>query len=79
MGSPIAPSHLTLSDLERLNSRSHIFRRLISRKGALGPMLLLNIKSETIYMGSPTVGLNLLLKGQSQSHFEPQYLVKEIG
>ncbi len=36
-------SHLTLSDLERSNSRSLAFQSLISCKGAeLGHMLLLN-------------------------------------
>ncbi len=41
----MAPSALTLSDLERSNSRSLRFQSLISRKGAkLGPILLLTIK-----------------------------------
>ncbi len=43
MGSPMAPSYLTLIDLEtceRSKSRSLRFLSLISRKGAhLGPML----------------------------------------
>ena len=40
----MAPSDLTLSDLERANSRSIRFQSVISRKGAtLGPMLLLTI------------------------------------
>ncbi len=44
MGSPMTPSHLTLSDLERSNSRSLNFEGFISRKGVgLGPMLLLII------------------------------------
>ncbi len=45
MGSPVALSHLTLSDLERSISRSlRYHQRLISRKAAeLGRMLLLNI------------------------------------
>ncbi len=39
MGSPMEPSHLTLSDIERSNTRPFIFRSLISRKGAqLGPI-----------------------------------------
>ncbi len=40
MGSPMAPSHLTLSDLERSNSGAD-----------LGPMLLLNINGRP-YMRS---------------------------
>ncbi len=44
MASPMTPSHLTLSDLERSKSRSLRFQSLISRKGAeLGPVLLLSI------------------------------------
>ncbi len=46
MGSPMARSHLTLSYLERSNSRSLRFGSLISRKTAylpVGPMLLLKI------------------------------------
>ncbi len=43
MGSPMTPSHLTLSDLERPISKSLRFQRLISRKAAdLGHILLLN-------------------------------------
>ncbi len=34
MESPMTPSHLTLSDLERSNSKSLRFRSLVSRKGA---------------------------------------------
>ncbi len=34
MGSPMAPSHLTLSDLERSRSKSLRFRSLISYKVA---------------------------------------------
>ncbi len=53
MGSLMAPSHLTLSDLERSKSRSQRFHNLISRKGAskLGRMLLLNINRKP-YTGS---------------------------
>ncbi len=53
MGSPMALSHLTLSDLERSRSRSLRFRNLLSRKGdQLGPILLLNINKKS-YFGSP--------------------------
>ncbi len=49
----MAPSHSTLSDLERSKSRSLRFQSLISCKGAeLGHMLLLNIHRKA-YMGSP--------------------------
>ena len=52
MVSPMT-SHLTLSDLERSNSKSLGFQSLISCKGAeLGHMLLLNINRKA-YMGSP--------------------------
>ena len=55
MGSPMTLSHLTLSDLERSNSRSLRFRSLVSCKGAeLGHMLPLNINGKA-YMGSPLV------------------------
>ncbi len=61
MGSTMAPINLTLNDLERSNSRSPKFRRLISRKGAeLGPMLLLNINRKS-YMWSPISLSNLTL------------------
>ena len=51
--SPITPSPLTLSDLQRSKSRSPRFRKLISRKGGyLGSMFLLNINTKP-YMGSP--------------------------
>ncbi len=32
MGNPMTPSHFTLSDLERSNSRSHRFKILVSHK-----------------------------------------------
>ncbi len=49
----MAPSDLTLSDLERSNSRSIRFQSVISRKGAkLGPMLILTINRKP-YMASP--------------------------
>ena len=81
MGSPMTLSHLTLSDLERLKSRSLTFRIIISRKGAkLAHMLLLYIRKAC--MGSPVVRLLLTLvtlKGQCQSHsdFEGLNLVWE--
>ena len=69
-------SRLTLSDLERLNSRSLRFPALLSYNGAeLGHMLLLNINRKA-YMGSPETLLHLTLKDQSQGHsdFEALYL-----
>ena len=55
MGSPMALSHLTLSDLERSKSRLLRYRSIISGKGAeLGHMLLLNINRKA-YMRSPFV------------------------
>ncbi len=48
MESPMTPSHLTLSDLERSKSRSLRFRSLISCKGAeLGHILLLHNNRKT--------------------------------
>ncbi len=59
MESPMTPSHLTLSDLERSKSRLLRFRRLISAKEAeLGHMLLLNINRKA-YMESPLERLHL--------------------
>ncbi len=53
MASLITPSHLTLSDLERSESRSPKFESIISHNGAkLGPMLLLIINRKP-YMASP--------------------------
>ncbi len=50
MGSPMAPSHLTLSEFERLKSRLPRFRTLISPKGAeLDHMLLLNINRKPLW------------------------------
>ncbi len=55
MGSPVARSHLALSDLKRSNSRSVRFRSLISRKRAyLGPMLQLNIIGNHIWGSNGT-------------------------
>ena len=66
MGSPMTPSHLTLSDFERSKSRSPGFQSLISRKGAmLGPILLLHINKKPC-MGSPMTPSHLTLKGQTQ-------------
>ncbi len=60
VGSPMTLPHLTLSDLERSNSKSPKFRSLISHKGAeLGPMLILNITKPN--MGSPTAPSDLTL------------------
>ena len=61
MGNPMTLSNLTLSYLERSNSRSFRFQSLRSRKGAqLGPMLLLNNNTKP-YMGSPITLSNLTL------------------
>ncbi len=67
--SPMTSSHMTLSDLERSNSKSLRFQILISRKsGASGHMLLLKTNRKS-YMGNakPPSHLTLsdLLKGQS--------------
>ncbi len=44
MGSPVTLSHLTLSDLERSNSRSLRFQSLISCKGAVSVRPYVTIK-----------------------------------
>ncbi len=60
-------SHLTLSDLERSNSRSLTFQSLISCNGAgLGYMLLLNINRKA-YMGSPMTLSHLTLSDLERS------------
>ncbi len=75
-------SRLTLSDLERSNSRSLRFRRLTSCKGAeLGDMLLLNINRKA-YKGSPMTSSHMTLSdleshNQGHSDFEALYLVKD--
>ena len=52
--SPVAPSHSTLNDLEKLKSRSPRFQGLVSRKRSLGHMSPLHITSNRkAYMGSP--------------------------
>ncbi len=67
MPSPMAPLHLTLSDLERSKSMSLRFRSLISRKGVqLGPMLLLNINRKP-YMESPMAPSHLTLSDLEMS------------
>ncbi len=43
MGSSVATSHFPLNDLETSNSRSLRFQSVISRKGGLGHLSLLNI------------------------------------
>ncbi len=54
-------SHLTLSDLERSNSRSLTFQCLISCKGAeLVHLLLLNLNRKA-YMESPITASNMTL------------------
>ncbi len=55
MVSPMTLSNLTLSDIERSESRWLMFRSIISHKEAeLGQMLLLNIKRKA-FMGIPFV------------------------
>ncbi len=57
----MAPSDLTLSDLERSNSRSIRFQSVISRKGAkLGPMLPLTINRKPYMASSMTPSLMTL-------------------
>ncbi len=76
MGSRMAPSHLTLGDLERSNSRSPTFRSLISHKRAyLGPMLLLNSNRKPCMASlMPPLDLTLSnLESQSQSHSDFEY------
>ncbi len=82
MDSPTAPIHLTLSDIERLNSRSHIIQSVVSRKRAkLGHMLLINHKKKP-YMGSPMTPWHLTLSDLERSksrslRFKGLYVVKE--
>ncbi len=76
----MTPSHFTLSDLEGQN-QGH-FRRLISCKGDLVHMLLLNIIRKA-YMGSLLMQLHVTLvtfKGLCQGHSgcKSLYLVKEL-
>ena len=90
MGSPTKLSHMTLSDLERSNSRSLKFWSLISRKGAeLGHMLLLNFNRKACILSPKTLShltLSDLERSISQVHssisqvhsdFEALYLVRE--
>ncbi len=52
MGSQMALSALTLSDLERSKSRALIFESVLSRKGAkLSPMLLITINRKPYNYG----------------------------
>ncbi len=68
MTSPMTSSHLTLSDLERSNSRSLIYQSLISCTGAeLGPMLLLNINRKA-YMGSQITSSHLTFSDLERSN-----------
>ncbi len=70
MGSPMAPSHRTLSDLERSNSMSHRFQTLIqcvSWEGAqLDAMLQLNINGKP-YMLSIMAPIDLTLSDLERS------------
>ncbi len=60
-------SHLTLSDVQRSNSRSLTFCSLIYHKGAeLGHMLLLNINRKA-YVGSPMTLSHLTLSDLERS------------
>ena len=55
MESPTEPLDLTLSDIERSNSRSLRFHSLISRNGAtLDPMLLLTINRKPYMVSQVT-------------------------
>ncbi len=82
----MTPSHSTLSDLEKSNSRSLRFRNLASRKGAeLGHVFLLNINRKT-YMGSPMALLHLTLSDierslryQGHSDIKGLYLVRQLN
>ncbi len=80
LGCSSAPLDLTVSDLERLSSRSIRFQSLMSRKGELGHMLLLNINNKP-YMRRPMTQshVTVTLKDESQCHSdcEALYLVKE--
>ena len=63
----MAPSDLTLSELERSKSRSPRFQSLISRNGTeLGPMLLLTMKRKP-YIGSPSTPSHLTLSDIERS------------
>ncbi len=77
MGNQMILSHLTLSGLERSNSRSLIFRSLISCKGAeLGHKLLLPVNiNRKAYIESPMTSSHMTLKGHSD--LKALYLVKE--
>ncbi len=67
MESPMAPSHLTLSDLERSKSRSLKFQGLISRKGVeLRPTLLLTVNRKP-YMASRMSSSLLILSDPERS------------
>ncbi len=71
MRSPSAPLDLTLSHLERSNSRSLEFWSLISHNGYLGHVLLLNIHRKP-YMASPMPPSHLTLSDlerSSQGHY----------
>ena len=69
MRSPVALSHLTLSDLEGSNSRSLNVGSLISRKKSLliRPMLLLNINGKP-YLESPMAHSHLTLSDLERSN-----------
>ncbi len=79
MGSPMEPSHLTMSDLERSKSKSLRFLSLISCKGAeLCHVLLLNINSK-LYMGSPMEPSHLMLGELEKSKSRPFKLCSLIS
>ncbi len=77
MGSPMALSYLTLSDLERSKSRSLRFQSLIFHKGIkLGPMLQLTINRTP----SSILTLSDLDRPKSMPFdSEALYLVKELS
>ncbi len=68
MMSPMTSSHLTLSDIERSNSRSLRFQSLVSCEYAeIGHMLLLNINRKA-YMTSPMILSHLTLSDLERSN-----------
>ncbi len=84
MGSLMALSHLTFSDLERSKSRSLRYQSLIFHKEIkLGPILQSTINRKP-YIGSPMVSSILTLSDldkPKQGHFdcEASYFVKELS
>ena len=67
MGSPVAPSHFTLRDLERSMSRSLGFQSLISCKGAELGHILPSTTNRKAYMTSSHLTLSEPVKSKSRS------------